>query len=66
MISLFNRKPKLKYRLVPNSRGGYDLQKHFGFWYGYMFERSVNTIEQGDKIIAHMEQDVIYYREMNS
>lgn len=57
------KKPKpRKYRLVPNSKGTYTLERYDRGMEMYICERVNVTPHQADEAIAHLERGTIYYR----
>jgi hypothetical protein len=66
LLSLFkgkNRSTPPKWRLVPDERGTYTLEKWHSDISMYMCETVGVTPEKADEQIANMEGKTLYYRE---
>lgn len=64
---MFKGKKPARYRLVPNVRGNYDLEEWNSGVGEYIYVsiglRKIKEPSDADEIIAHLNRDVVYYRE---
>lgn len=55
--------PVPRYRLVPNARGSYNLERWNDSVQMYLTKEVHVTPEKADEVIANLEKPAVYYRE---